>query len=67
MGSAVHGQAASTATESVSLGSVFAAVAVLAEQHSFVLTAVCGIQSLVAHAWRGERSQWLKKDHQEKG
>ena len=50
MGSVVHGQASSATTESVSLRSVLAAVAVLAEQHRLVLTAVCGIQSLVAHA-----------------
>lgn len=53
VGTVVHGQASSATAESVSLRSVLAAVAVLAEQDSLVLAAVCGIQSLVAHAWRG--------------
>lgn len=53
----VHGQASSSTAESVSLGSVFAAVAVLAEQHRLVLTAVCGIQSLGAHAWVGREEK----------
>lgn len=53
VGSIVHGQASSATAESVSLRSVFASVAVLAVQDSLVLTAVCGVQGLVAHAYEG--------------
>lgn len=50
MGSGVHGQAAGTAAEAVTLRAVLAGVAVLAEELLLVLGAVGGVQGLVAHA-----------------
>lgn len=46
----VHAQAASAAAEAVALGAVLPGVAVLAVELALVLSAVGGVQHLVAHA-----------------
>jgi len=46
----VHAQAARAAAEAVALGAVLAGVAVLAVELAFVLSAVGGVQHLVAHS-----------------
>lgn len=46
----VHAQAAGTTAEAVALGAVLPGVAVLAVQLALVLSAVGGVQHLVAHA-----------------
>lgn len=48
MGTGVHAQASSATAESVTLGSVFAGVAVLAVKFLLVLGAVGGVQHLTA-------------------
>jgi hypothetical protein len=48
MFSLVHAQAASTAAEAVALRSELSSVTVLAEEHAFVLGAVCGVEELAA-------------------
>jgi hypothetical protein len=48
--SGIHGQASRTTTETVTLGSEFSCVADFAEQLSIVLSAIRGVQHLVAHA-----------------
>jgi len=50
VGASVRGQAAGTTTETVSLGTVFATMAVFAEKLLLVLRAVGRVQGLVAHA-----------------
>lgn len=50
MSTGIHGQTTSTAAETVALRTVFAGVAVLAEQLLLVLGAVGGVQRLVAQA-----------------
>lgn len=51
MSSGVHTEASSTTSETVTFGSVFPAVADLAEQDSFVDVNVGRVKHLVAHAW----------------
>lgn len=50
LGTGVHRQAAGTATESVTLGSVLAAVAIFAVQLVLVLGAVGRVEHLAAHS-----------------
>jgi len=50
LGSTVHGQATRTTTESVSLGSEFPSIALLAVDLSLVLGAVGAVQPLLAEA-----------------
>ena len=48
MGTGVHAQATGTTTEAITFGSVFASVAVLAEELCLVFCAVGGVQHLAA-------------------
>lgn len=52
MGSSVHAQAAGASTETVSLGSVFAGVAVLAEQLLVVFSDVGGVEHLATESYQ---------------
>lgn len=48
MGAGVHAEAAGTTAETVALGAVLAGVAILAEQLTFVLGAVGGVEEFAA-------------------
>jgi hypothetical protein len=49
--SLVHAEAASTTTKAISLWAILACMAHFAEQFTFMLRAVGGVQKLVAHAY----------------
>jgi hypothetical protein len=51
MFSLVHAKATGTTTKTISLGAIFACMAHFAEQLTFMLRAVGGVQKLVAHAY----------------
>ena len=48
LGSSVHAETSSSASESVAFGSVFPTVALLAEDFSRMLADICGIKSFLA-------------------
>jgi hypothetical protein len=50
MFSLVHAEATGTTTKAVSLGAILACMAHLAEQLTFMLRAVGGVQKFVAHS-----------------
>jgi hypothetical protein len=49
--SLVHAKAASTTTKAIPLGAILACMAHLAEQLTFMLRAVGGVQEFVAHTY----------------
>lgn len=51
MFSLVHAKATGTTTKSVSLGAIFACMAHFAEQLTFMLRAIGGVQKFIAHAY----------------
>lgn len=55
MSAGVHGKSASSAAESVALGSILASVADLAEELVLVLIGVGRVQELVAQAYQVKR------------
>lgn len=56
LGSGIHGQTSGTTTESVSFGSEFPSVTLLAENFSRMFTDVGGIKSLLAQTYGKEMS-----------